>query len=88
MAVEEEAKTELGLVHNLRQCLLRKEVTPGTYMYTTEWIPEQFARLDAMLVIDDKPGLWRVLTVGTRQSIEYLGQFRDDYRHQREASDI
>lgn len=66
-----------------RQCALSRNL-----VREEAWIPESFARVGKVLKIKGEDG-WHVLRVSdTRLSEDYIKEHRDDYRYQREASDI
>lgn len=51
------------------------------------WIPSQFAVKNKSLRIKGEDG-WRVIGVGATRPAAYVTTHRDDYRSQRQASDI
>lgn len=60
---------------------------------TTSWLPEKFAVYHKYLKLKNADGTWengwRVMSIGSqRWDQSYLMERSQDYRHQREASDI
>jgi hypothetical protein len=60
---------------------------------TTSWLPEKFAVHHKYLKLKNADGTWengwRVMSIGSQRWDEsYLNERSQDYRHQREASDI
>ena len=57
-------------------------------VHDTCWIPTKFARVGKWLRINDEDG-WLVLGVGdTHLPSKYIEERKNDYRSQRQASDV
>lgn len=65
-----------------RQCKLKKGDT-----ISVAWIPEKFAKRGKWLKIKDEDG-WQVIDIYGRAREDYVLTHSQDYKHQREASDI
>ncbi len=68
------------------QCQLQR----GT-KHQTSWIPEEFAKLGKYIKVKEdgkwEDG-WQVKSLGERKMASYVLEWSQDYKHQREASDI
>jgi hypothetical protein len=72
-----------------RQCVLCKEGTK----FIRSWIPEKFAKINKCVKLKKKDGNWEdgwIVTEVTanRQTEEFVLSHRDDYRYQRQRTDI
>ena len=71
-----------------KQCTLRR----GSG-YTVSWLPERFAVPQKYLKLKNENGSWedgwRVSSIGSqRWDAAYLNERSQDFKHQREASDV
>lgn len=70
-----------------RQCVLKKQSVT-----TTSWLPEKFAKQGKVLKLKNDgvwDNGWKVDQVGSRRVLEdEVRERSQDYKHQREASDI
>lgn len=71
-----------------RHCLLRKQNT-----YQTSWIPEQFVFEGNYLKLRNQETKewedgWKIVGIGSRQAEDLVLENSQDYKKQREASDI
>ena len=60
-------------------------------LVTTSWIPEKFAKVGSIIDIKERGKWvngWKVMTSGTRMPVSEASERSNDYRYQREASDI
>lgn len=76
-----------------RQCRLRtKPFEDGTYREQVAWIPEKHSTVGNMVYFGKKTDnpeiLWEVLSIGHRQTEDYIKAHEQDYKNQRKASDI
>ena len=65
-----------------RQCKLQKHD-----QFKTAFIPEQFAKKGKVIKIKYDDG-WRITEIGIRLSEEVVVERSQDYKFQREASDV
>ena len=74
-----------------RQCTYETP-TEGGVTRATAWIPEKLAVVGKKIYFGKKTKnpekLWTVISVGGRQSEEYIKAHERDYMTQRQASDI
>ena len=75
----------------VKQCVLIKILHEGSVTYTA-WIPEKNARIGNTVDIKDMNDIWnkgwKVVSVGTKMPYSEMVERREDYKHQRKASDI
>jgi len=71
----------------MKQCKLRRNSTE-----TTSWIPAEFAKKYKYLKLKGRDGTWtngwQVIEVGATKEYDQAIEDSQDYKHQREASDI
>jgi hypothetical protein len=74
-----------------RQCRFETETSAGRKV-DVAWIPEESARVGQRIYIDEPwadPGeVWVITAVYARRPKDWVVQHRQDYRHQRKASDV
>jgi len=75
----------------MRQCRLCKK-EDGQEVSTTSWIPEKYAKVGRSIKLKNNFNLWdygwEVSEVFTRSMSDMVDERSQDYKHQREASDI
>ena len=72
------------------QCTLEQRNADGTKTVTVTYIPKEYAVKDKKIAMKDNDvwSEWIVATVGHIVEGDYVREHRDDYRTQRDASDI